>query len=94
MIYRIILAISQPFPIRFACSRARFVGGGYGKTYPYPYPPYPTRNPWGVSEPVIFPNCRGQLHQETDKSLLLLLALFIAFSLIEQRKDQKGEKLI
>ena len=41
--YRIILAISQPFLICFACSKARFVGGGYANAYPDPYPkdPYP-----------------------------------------------------
>ena len=36
-----VLAISCPFLIRFECSWARFEGGGYSNSYPYPYPSLP-----------------------------------------------------
>ena len=36
-----VLAISHPFLIRFERSWARFKGGGYRNSYPYPYPSLP-----------------------------------------------------
>ena len=40
-----------------------------------------------------FPVSRTR-HQENDKSLMPLLVLFVAFSLIDERKVQKGDELI
>ena len=44
---------------------------GLGSADLDPYPTYPTRNPWRVSQPVIFPTCgydeATRQHQESQK---------------------------
>ncbi|KIM42895.1 hypothetical protein M413DRAFT_125358 [Hebeloma cylindrosporum] len=51
-VFSTVLAISPPIPIRFGCSRACFVGGGYRNLYPYPYPPVPYPQPVRVPKPL------------------------------------------
>src|SRR5882757_9564843 len=51
-VFSTILAISTPIPIRFGCSRAYFIAGGYRNPYPYPYPHVTYPQPVRVQKPV------------------------------------------
>jgi hypothetical protein len=81
------LAISPPILIRFGCSRARFVGGGYRNPYPYLYPPVPYPQPVRVSKPLTITNgqpARALIDSES-------LCDFMSSTLVDQLKLNKNE---
>ena len=77
---------------------------GYELPYPDPYPTYPTRNPWGVCEPVIFPTTSTA--QETSSvswvfflysgssCLVVWVIMSIYNILISLQRIKKGKKYI